>query len=50
MWSLVDEGLRSAVREHPEVAKTLADLEKAVLDGRTTATAAAKRILNALKW
>ncbi len=48
MWSLVDEGLRSAVREHPEVAKTLADLEKAVLDGRTTATAAAERILNTL--
>jgi len=49
MWSLVDEGLRSAVREHPEVAKTLADLEKAVLDGRTTATAAAERILNEFK-
>jgi len=49
MWSLVDEGLRSAVREHSEVAKTLADLEKAVLDGRTTATAAAERILNAFK-
>jgi LAO/AO transport system kinase len=50
MWSLVDEGLCSAVREHPEVAKTLADLEKAVLEGRTTETAAAKRILNAFKW
>jgi LAO/AO transport system kinase len=49
MWSLVDEGLRSAAREHPEVAKTLADLEKAVLEGRTTATAAAERILNAFK-
>jgi len=49
MWSLVDEGLRSAVREHPEVAKTLADLEKAVLDGQTTATAAAERILNEFK-
>jgi LAO/AO transport system kinase len=50
MWSLVDEGLRSAVREHPEVAATLAKLEQDVLEGRTTATAAAKRILNALKW
>jgi LAO/AO transport system kinase len=49
MWSLVDEGLRTAVREHPEVAKTLADLEMAVLEGRTTATAAAEQILNAFK-
>jgi LAO/AO transport system kinase len=49
MWSLVNDGLLSAVREHPEVAKTLADLEKAVLDGHTTATAAAERILNAFK-
>jgi len=49
MWSLVDEGLRSAIREHPKVAKTLAELEKAVLNGRTTATAAAEQILNALK-
>jgi LAO/AO transport system kinase len=49
MWSLVDEGLRSAVREHPEVAKTLADLEKAVLDGRKTPTIAAEQILNAFK-
>ena len=49
MWSLVDEGLHSSVRDHPEVAKTLADLEKAVLDGRTTATAAAEQILNAFK-
>jgi LAO/AO transport system kinase len=49
MWSLVDEGLRSAVREHPRVASTLADLEANVLGGRTTATAAAERILKAFK-
>jgi len=45
MWSLVDEGLRSAVREHPEVAATLATLEQDVLEGRTTPTAAAGMVL-----
>jgi len=47
MWSLVDEGLRSAVREHPRVADTLEALEEDVLEGRTTATAAAEQILDA---
>jgi LAO/AO transport system kinase len=46
MWSLVDEGLRSAVREHPRVADTLEVLEEDVLEGRTTATAAAEQILD----
>ena len=32
MWSLVDEGLRSAVREHPGVADSLTTLEKDVLE------------------
>ena len=45
MWSMVDEGLRSAVRENPQVAETLADLEKDVLEGRMTPTAAAENIL-----
>jgi LAO/AO transport system kinase len=45
MWSLVNEGLRDAVREHPVVAASLASLEADVLAGRTTATAAAERIL-----
>jgi LAO/AO transport system kinase len=49
MWSLVDEGLRSAVREHPRVAETLADLEKDVLEGRTTPTAAAENILGTFR-
>ena len=48
MWSLVDDGLRSRVREDPEVAATLEGLETEVLEGRTTASAAAERILNAL--
>jgi LAO/AO transport system kinase len=47
MWSLVDEGLRSAVREHPEIARSIAALEKDVLEGRTTPTSAAERILRA---
>jgi LAO/AO transport system kinase len=49
MWSLVDEGLHTAVREHPQVAESLEALEEDVLEGRTTATAAADRILNAFK-
>jgi len=47
MWSLVDEGLRSAVREHPGVADTLKALEQDVLEGRITATSAAEQILGA---
>jgi len=49
MWSLVDEGLHSAVREHPDVAESLAALEDDVLQGRTTPTSAAEQILNAFK-
>ena len=49
MWSLVDEGLRAAVREHAQVADTLAALEEDVLEGRTTPTAAAEKILDAFK-
>lgn len=45
MWSLVDEGLRAAVREHPEVVSTIEILERDVVEGRTTATAAAEEIL-----
>ena len=47
MWSLVDEGLRSAVREHPGVADALKALEQDVLEGRITATSAAELILGA---
>jgi LAO/AO transport system kinase len=49
MWSLVDEGLRAAVRDHPEVAETLAALEDDVLNGRATPTSAAEKILNAFR-
>ena len=49
MWSLVDEGLRSAIREHPQVDATLADLENDVLEGRMTPTAAAENILSTFR-
>lgn len=49
MWSLVDEGLRAAVREHAQVADTLTALEEDVLEGRTTPTAAAEKIFAAFK-
>ena len=49
MWSLVDDGLRSAIRKHPEVGSKLASLENEVLAGTTTPTAAAAKILESLK-
>jgi len=49
MWALVDEGLRAAVREHPAVSQRLAALEADVVDGRTTATAAAAEVLAAFR-
>jgi len=47
MWSLVNDGLRSAVRKHPKLAGTLEALEQDVLAGRITATSAAEQILGA---
>ncbi len=47
MWSLVDEGLRAAVREHPDVMRHIDALERDVVEGATTATAAAEEILAA---
>jgi len=46
-WSLVDQSLLAAVREHPEVAASVDQIEADVLEGRTTPTAAAERILAA---
>lgn len=46
-WSLVDQSLLAAVREHPEVARIVDSIEADVLEGRTTPTAAAERILSA---
>jgi LAO/AO transport system kinase len=45
MWSLVDEGLRQAVRQHPWIE----DLEQDVLEGSVTPTAAARQILGAFE-
>jgi len=44
-WSMVDEGLLAAVREHPEIATALPGLERDVLEGRMTPTSAAETIL-----
>jgi LAO/AO transport system kinase len=49
MWSLVDEAMMAAVRENPTVANGLEQLKADVLDGRTTATAAADTIVAAMK-
>ena len=45
MWTLVEEGLRAAAREHPDVAELIPKLEAEVVEGRTTPTAAAERVL-----
>ncbi len=47
MWSLVDEGLMTSVREHPGVIELINRLEGDVVGGRTTATVAAEEILGA---
>ena len=44
-WSMVDEGLLAAMREHPAVAAAIPDLERDVLDRRMTPTSAAETIL-----
>ena len=49
MWSLVEEGLKIAVREHPEVVGRIDALELDVVQGRTTATVAAETILAAFR-
>ena len=47
MWSLVDEGLRSAFRAHPAVAAAIAALEGEVEAQKATPAAAARRLLSA---
>jgi LAO/AO transport system kinase len=47
MWSLVDEGLLAAVREHGGVAAMIDRLEGEVIGGTVTPTAAAERVLAA---
>ena len=45
MWSLLEEGLRSAFRSHPQVASEIAALEAAVEARETTPNAAARGLL-----
>jgi LAO/AO transport system kinase len=49
MWSMVDDRLLRAVRQHPAVAAQIAQLEAAVLDGKLTATLGAEAILKAFE-
>ncbi len=47
MWAMVSEQLMDALRRHPEVTARVNDLERSVLDGATTPTAAARALLKA---
>ena len=47
MWSMVEEEVLSALRDHPEVRDIRPGLEQDVRDGRTTPTAAAEALLAA---
>jgi LAO/AO transport system kinase len=47
MWSLVDESLERAFREHPEVAREIPRLEAAVESSEATPAAAARQLLAA---
>jgi LAO/AO transport system kinase len=47
MWAMVDEQLRTSVREHPRVSGLLGSLENGVLTGTVTPTHAALEILSA---
>src|SRR3546814_20966869 len=45
MWGEVADGLMRRFKAHPEVARELEALERAVRSGRTTPTAAARRLV-----
>ncbi len=47
MWAMVQDGLRAALRAHPEVAALVPSLEGDVREGRATPTSAALRVLGA---
>jgi LAO/AO transport system kinase len=47
MWSMVDDRLLRALREHPQVAALAADLEEKLLAGQITATLGAEALLKA---
>ncbi len=45
MWDMVEDGLRRALRSDAELSALISQLEDAVGDGRTTASAAARKVL-----
>jgi LAO/AO transport system kinase len=47
LWSMVDERLLRALREHPAVKARTNEIERAVVEGRLTATLGARAILEA---
>lgn len=47
MWAMVHDGLRAALRAHPEVSALIPTLEQDVREGRATPTTAALRVLGA---
>lgn len=49
MWSMVEEGLKAAIRKHPVVVRRVESLERAVVEGEVTAAAAAEEILAAFR-
>ncbi len=49
MWSLVEEGLRSAFRAHPDVSSRIDPLERAVQNLEISPAAAAKALLEAFR-
>jgi LAO/AO transport system kinase len=49
MWTLIDSGLRSRFRHHPQVRHHLDPLRRAVAAGRVTPAAAASRLLGYLE-
>ena len=48
MWSLLEEGLRTRFRQHPEIRQQLPRIEREVAAGRMSATKAAHRLLFSL--
>lgn len=49
MWTMVNDRLRAALREHPEIRALAPELEAAVLDGTLTPALGADRILGAFR-
>ncbi len=49
MWSLVDDGLRRALRQHPAVAAQIDELEAEVERSEATPASAARALLAAFR-